>query len=228
MPCCCTNATSLNNKMPEFLASIETYKPKTIFVTETWWHESSITNIEKYMLFRKDRVYSREGEVAIYVDTSLKPNEVRKIVLLDSPEQIWCEISYGSEHILLGCIYRRHMLDPLENIETSIIKANELLSIIYSGLLICGDFNLPGINWDFSSIPTISNTDTFSSSQSTEVVQLARELETDYGKDIVAIEQDTPATVSIGKHLFAINCVVLKDCNGKYIKWSYIRALYEI
>ncbi|XP_004207315.2 uncharacterized protein LOC101240603 [Hydra vulgaris] len=55
------------------------------------------------------------------------------------------------------------MLDPIENIEASIIKANELLSKIYSGLLICGDFNLPGINWDSSSIPTISNTDTLSS-----------------------------------------------------------------
>ncbi|XP_004206196.1 uncharacterized protein LOC101238883 [Hydra vulgaris] len=149
--------------MPEFLASIETYNPKIIFVTETWWHESSITNIENYMLFRKDRVSSRGGGVAIYVDTSLKPNEVSEIVLLDSPEQIWCEISYGSEHILLGCIYRPHTLDPLENIEASIIKANELLSKIYSGLLICGDFNLPGINWDLSSIPTVSNTDILSS-----------------------------------------------------------------
>ncbi|XP_047123011.1 uncharacterized protein LOC124806291 [Hydra vulgaris] len=46
IPCCYTNATSLNNKMPEFLASIETYNPKIIFVTETWWHESSITNIK--------------------------------------------------------------------------------------------------------------------------------------------------------------------------------------
>nr|XP_047129682.1 uncharacterized protein LOC124809582 [Hydra vulgaris] len=98
IPCCYTNATSLNNKMPEFLASIETYNPKIIFVTETWWHESSITNIENYMLFRKDRVSSRGGGVAIYVDTSLKPNELSEIVLLDSPEQIWCEISYGSEH----------------------------------------------------------------------------------------------------------------------------------
>nr|XP_047145670.1 uncharacterized protein LOC101240861 [Hydra vulgaris] len=115
------------------------------------------------MLFRKDRVSSRGSGVAIYVDTSLKPNEVSDIVLLDSPEQIWCEKSYGSEHILLGCIYRPHMLDPLENIEASIIKANELLSKIYSGLLICGDFNLPGINWGSSSIPTISNTDTLSS-----------------------------------------------------------------
>ncbi|XP_065679099.1 uncharacterized protein LOC101234374 [Hydra vulgaris] len=149
--------------MPEFLASIETYNPKIIFVAETWWHESSITNIENYMLFRKDRVSSRGGGVAIYVDTSLKPNEVSEIVLLDSPEQIWCEISYGSEHILLGCIYRPHTLVPLENIEASIIKANELLSKIYSGLLICGDFNLPGINWDLSSIPTVSNTDILSS-----------------------------------------------------------------
>ncbi|XP_004208428.2 uncharacterized protein LOC101237181 [Hydra vulgaris] len=149
--------------MPEFLASIETYNPKIIFVTETWWHESSITNVENYMLFRKDRVSSRGGGVAIYVDTSLKPNEVSEIVLLDSPEQIWCEISYGSKHILLGCIYRPHTLDPLENIEASIIKANELLSKIYSGLLICGDFNLPGINWDLSSIPTVSNTDILSS-----------------------------------------------------------------
>jgi len=108
-------------------------------------------------------VSSKGGGVAIYIDTSLKSNEVSDAVLLDSPEQIWCEISYGSEHILLGCIYRPHMLDPLERIEASITKANELLSNVYSGLLICGDFNLPGIHWDSSSIPTASNTDTLSS-----------------------------------------------------------------
>ena len=41
------------------------------------------------------------------------------------------------------------MLDPIDSVNTSITKAKQLTTYKYSGLLVCGDFNLPGIAWSF-------------------------------------------------------------------------------
>ena len=39
------------------------------------------------------------------------------------------------------------MNDPIEDVNYTISKAKDLVTLKYSGLLICGDFNLPAIKW---------------------------------------------------------------------------------
>ena len=73
--CWYTNATSLNNKFDDFTAQIEIHKPHAIFVTETWWDETSTKNVEGYTLFFRDRD-GRGGGVVLYVLTELNPISV--------------------------------------------------------------------------------------------------------------------------------------------------------
>jgi len=67
--CFYTNATSLNNKFDEFIEEIHNNKAQVIMICETWWNDQSVTNIEGFNLFRKDREYSRGGGVCIYVES---------------------------------------------------------------------------------------------------------------------------------------------------------------
>ena len=162
--CWYTNATSLNNKMPEFLATIAVDKPKLIFVTETWWCDSSIPNIDINTLYRKDRLNFRGGGVAIYVENTLKSSQVSDDILLQPNEQVWCEISHGSEKILLGCLYRPHMHDRIDPVNVSITQAKLLATTKYTGLLICGDFNLPAITWSYDGAINLNESDDISNS----------------------------------------------------------------
>ena len=59
LKCWYTNATSLNNKWDQFKSEIilDSY-PDLIFVTETWFNDYSLRNIDQYKLFSKDRKYS--------------------------------------------------------------------------------------------------------------------------------------------------------------------------
>ena len=66
------NATSLENKFDEFTVVVETNHPNLIGVTETWFKNVSVTNLNGYNLYRKDRCDGRRGEgVCIYVDNSI-------------------------------------------------------------------------------------------------------------------------------------------------------------
>ncbi len=114
--CWYTNATALNNKMGEFQAIIEHDKPQVIFITETWFNESTVPTLPICSLYRRDRENLRGGGVCIYVHKSIISNETSFDSLLDLDEQIWCEIRLSNEHILPGCIYRPHMNDPTDKI----------------------------------------------------------------------------------------------------------------
>jgi hypothetical protein len=56
LSCLYTNATSLNNKFEELIVEINSVNAQIVFVCETWWTETSVTNIPGYSLFRKDRI----------------------------------------------------------------------------------------------------------------------------------------------------------------------------
>ena len=142
--------------MNEIIIEIEVKNPEIIFITETWWNETSITNIAGYSLYKKDREHSRGGGVCIYVKDSINSYEINDVVLNNKNiEQIWCSIKIGSENILCGCIYRPGSNDikNCQNLIESINKSYEYISNNtnkYTDILICGDFNFPCLNskWD--------------------------------------------------------------------------------
>ena len=71
-----TNPTSLNNKMSEFLCRIVDDKPHLIFITETWWKETSTHFIEGYSLYRRNTETTKGSGVAIYVSNKITSAEV--------------------------------------------------------------------------------------------------------------------------------------------------------
>ncbi|XP_065650677.1 uncharacterized protein LOC136078794 [Hydra vulgaris] len=174
LKCLYTNATTLNSdKVIELSLLASTYTPHIMFVTETWFKEDSLVNIEKYYLHkfnRNDNISNTNngGGVAIYVHDNILSFEIKNSSMnVTKSEQIWCLIKYGNETIKLGCIYRPPLKSKINNNEknsnnTNIERSNkaddeiiqsiqtakiELNRKIYTGILICGDFNFPYIKW---------------------------------------------------------------------------------
>lgn len=110
--CLYTNATSLNaEKLDELSAFSLLYEIKVIVITETWFTDSSIFQIENFSCcFHKERE-GEGGGVAVYVHNDLEATELsdislRKRLEKNDVEQTWCQLGRGSESILLGVIYR--------------------------------------------------------------------------------------------------------------------------
>jgi hypothetical protein len=74
-------------------------------------------------------------------------------------EQVRCGVKTSDELILAGCIYRPpgqpHMDSKIIN---SIKRSYELINKFkFNGVLICGDFNCPKIEWNSGSFATTSS-----------------------------------------------------------------------
>ena len=81
------------------------------------------------------------------------------ILSSENIEQIWTSIKTDEENILLGCFYRSQTCKDIGSISRSLERASTLVkNRSYSGILICGDFNLPLMNWVENGLP-ITNTD---------------------------------------------------------------------
>ena len=71
LSCWYTNATSLNNKMDVFRAECVDTNYDVRFVSETWFNDQSIVNIDNYECFRRDRKSNTQGGgVCIYARNS--------------------------------------------------------------------------------------------------------------------------------------------------------------
>nr|XP_012555476.2 uncharacterized protein LOC105843972 [Hydra vulgaris] len=125
--------------------------PDLIFISDTWFTETSATQLNNYSLVKKKRIGHGEG-VAIYIKRDLVAHEVsdchlRETLNNSNSEQIWCEIKIINEMILIGCVYR----PPLSHIDDrnkTIISAKQAVDRkAYSCMLLAGDFNFPDIKW---------------------------------------------------------------------------------
>ena len=84
------------------------------FVSETWFNDQSIVNIDGYKCFRRDRksdtqgggvcIYTQSSDYISYSDTNY--DELNS----SSIEQVWCVADTGLELILIGCIYRAKLI----------------------------------------------------------------------------------------------------------------------
>ena len=167
LSCWYTNATSLTpGKLDELRAECIDTAYDVRFVSETWFNDQSIINIEGYDCFRRDRNKKRGGGVCIYTVSSgpFSLTEVNDEQLNSSNiEQVWCVSDSGKEKILLGCIYRpkimrnkRGVMGSIEEhskrdreINKTIYRANNLArKRTYQGMLLVGDFNFTELTWN--------------------------------------------------------------------------------
>lgn len=127
-----TNATSLKKKMNELRIISLVKKPHVIMITETWFNEQTVSTIENYKCYRKDRKDDNfGGGVCIYIRRDIPSSEASEQQLTKGEiEQVWCKIDTGTE-----------------NIEKSIEKAYSfVLNKKINGTIIARDFNLK-IKW---------------------------------------------------------------------------------
>ena len=99
LKCMYLNATSLENKFDEFTAVVDTNRPNLIGVSETWFKNVSVVNMNGYNLYRKDRCDGRRGGgVCIYVDNSINSYEISDGYFGSSRiEQVWVVLYFGKE-----------------------------------------------------------------------------------------------------------------------------------
>lgn len=141
----CLNARSLINKIDKLEEIIILYSPDIVIITETWLH-AQIHDTEispaSYSLIRTDRD-SRGGGVAIMIKSSLTFQEEPGIA---NHESAWCTIQFDNTSLLIGAIYRH----PGAH-EEYLLKVHDYLHSKINNrtkLLLTGDFNLAGIDWN--------------------------------------------------------------------------------
>ena len=172
LKCFYTNATSLNfDKLSELSIYAASEDPHCIFITETWFKDTSIPQLDNYILFKHDR-NGHGGGVAIYTRKDINAAEISDEKLMKKitnkhTEQVWLTIDTGFELIIVGCIYRPPLADQkkLQQIDKEInknIKAakRSINKKKHGGLLLAGDFNFPYVKWLDDGSPQTLGSDT--------------------------------------------------------------------
>ena len=117
-------------------------RPKNYMVNPT---ESDFI-LEGYTIYSNLDATLERG-VAIYV-TEEQAHLVTKVDISDNsfPEQTWAKLR-GGDKLMLGCLYRSGSGDSQNNEKLKEL-INHVASKDPSHLLIYGDFNYKGINWE--------------------------------------------------------------------------------
>ncbi|KAJ1526320.1 hypothetical protein ONE63_009469 [Megalurothrips usitatus] len=132
------NAQSLPKHFDEFRYIFENGKIDIIGVSETFFKDSSHTNLNNYSVMTVNRNNRNGGGVAIYVRKGLKS----KILSTsdgakDRPEYIISEILFGSVKVLFACIYKPPHVGYIN------VFQDDLCNFItqYKYTIVCGDMN---------------------------------------------------------------------------------------
>ena len=154
-----SNVDQLVNKRDELLVTISDDAPDIMLLTECIPKAQklpicpALLTVPGYSLFTSfsTNAYNlgRAGSrgICIYVKSSLQATEI-SLVETDHIEQLWIKVKLtGTDQLVAGCLYRSPSASPVESIE----EIANLFHIVHdlnpSHLLICGDFNIPQIDW---------------------------------------------------------------------------------
>ena len=91
--------------------------------------------------------------ICVYVCDSIPTAQV-SIVNPLATEHLWLQIKLrGADNLLIGCVYKSPSVDPHQSVDKLVQLLQEVHRVHPSHLLICGDFNLPQIDWSASFCP---------------------------------------------------------------------------
>ena len=153
------NFRSIRNKKAEFLAFLVAADPDIVMGTETWLTGNDYSREyfpEQYEVYRTDRVANTGGGVLLAIKTKLMSYQV------NTPYDMELVVASfkATKHLTVSvaCCYR----PPNSTLEYSESVASELFLIQQRNqeamFLLGGDFNLPDINWEDTSIQGHQNT----------------------------------------------------------------------
>ncbi len=154
MKCIYTNADQIRNKIDELRMRVLNYNPHIIGITETKPKRANFNVSEAELLIPGYKLYTNslvtgDGDrgCALYVKSDI---DAQQVIFKDSglTDSVWIEIGLvGNDKVLVGCIYRSPNASSVYN-----ANVNKFISMVselnYSHILIVGDLNHPGINWD--------------------------------------------------------------------------------
>ncbi|MEM7106524.1 MAG: reverse transcriptase family protein [Bacteroidota bacterium] len=147
------NCHGLKSKIFEFhWEIIMQHELDVVFITETYLTDKDDNSVflcrKNYEIFRIDRIAATNlghrivgGGVAVLCKRRFRPCSLGSI---QGIEGLWIELSQPRK-VLLGCFYRPHV--SLVTQMTDILTCIREKLAQYDEIVICGDFNLPGINW---------------------------------------------------------------------------------
>ncbi|MGL5707390.1 MAG: reverse transcriptase domain-containing protein [Aeromonas sp.] len=142
------NARSLKPKIGLLRTLIEIYAIDVVLICETWCTQKTRDidiSLPGYQLIRTDRSHGHGGGCAVYIHERHPADLVTLDFIHHSIEATWFSILIARTPTLIGCVYI-----PPGNTK-SIDDINTLFHTLsctpYNSIFICGDFNLPDINW---------------------------------------------------------------------------------
>lgn len=149
LKCVLINGRSLRNKCFRFHAEvILQYDPSVVLITETWLSHEIDDCIflcrRNYDIYRKDRIGRSGGGVVILCKKSL--NCIQRNWETVGIESLWVEITQP-KRITVGLFYNPHV-DNVENMDNILATLEQRVKRIPNPVLVCGDFNQPGIEWN--------------------------------------------------------------------------------
>ena len=153
------NFQSASSKRAELPNLLDSMKPDVILGTETWLDPSIATaeifpNSYNYKVYRRDRG-GRGGGVLIAVRNNLESYIVPELEN-DDCELIWVRLKLkGRRTLYLGAYYRPDVADEqsLLKFSASLHRASQQQNAC---LLVGGDFNFPGLDWESATLKTKS------------------------------------------------------------------------
>ena len=101
-------------------------------------------SLKGYQRFRKDREVRRGGGVALYIKQSIQAHEFQIDNVVDTDEDIWCNILIRGEQFTVGVVYRC----PSTSKEHNVILHNVISHVSRNDCVIMGDFNHEDIRWN--------------------------------------------------------------------------------
>ena len=137
--------------MNQYLQHSET-RPQIIAITEIKPKNNRYPvfpaeyNIQDYVTYHKNVDNNTGRGIIIYAHESLLAREIS----LDSDyqESLWIEVQLtGNDKLLIGCVYRSDS-GTNDNNDKLLDLINKMTNTKHSHILIMGDFNYKGINWE--------------------------------------------------------------------------------
>ena len=145
------NARSIMSKFPELEMWAHQKNLDLILITELWTH-SQISNAEiilkGYDTCRNDREERRGGGCFIYYRSVLpvsENNRQNSKLSTKSIQSQWIEVKAKGSQFRIGLYYNSP--SSTEGEQKLMLEKMQSLNDHSGNTIICGDFNLPSINW---------------------------------------------------------------------------------